>query len=167
MFGNIKILDPGAIFLKNLDPVLSPFTDIDQAVIRDLNEMHIRYELGFFRWSAAIPVVGWDRIIRDLAQGHTVATPATLVVTCVHVIDEDAFPINNVNLARILVELEASLVGEDIGLLVVLLEGDAFWWSVIEVPHQFTITGKFEDTVLGSSTGNPDKAISVRDNSLQ
>src|SRR3989442_15570022 len=100
------------------------------------------------------PLVSWNRVVGDLAHRHSVTAPAALERPRVHVIYEDTLPVDDVDLAGVLVEVEAALGREDVGLLIVFLERRrAFGRPVVEVPHELPVLRELEDAVLRPGSG--------------
>src|ERR1700680_3461928 len=95
-------------------------------------------------------------------------SPATLERARIHVVDQNALPVDDVNLAGVLVEVETPLGNQDVGLLIVLFE-----WrrtlrrTVVKVPKQLAIAREFEDAVLRRSSAYPDVALAIDQDSLQ
>ncbi len=84
--------------------------------------MQVGHELLFFRRRGPSPLVGRNRIVGNLAQGHPVAAPAALELSRVHVEYQDALPVDQVDLAGVLVEIKTTFGRQDVNLLIVLLE---------------------------------------------
>src|SRR4029077_6103900 len=118
-------------------------------------------------WRGSGPRVRRDRIIGNLAQGHTVAAPAALEGTRVHVEYQKALRGDHINLASIFVEVKAPLRSDDVGLLVVFLERRFFRRPVAKVPEKFPVAREFEDAVLRCSSTDPDVTFPVCDDGLQ
>src|SRR5262245_26187625 len=69
-------------------------------------------------------VVGRRGLVVDFAQRDAVAAPAALERTVVHVIDQDAFCIDDIQLVRILIQIEEeNSARKGVGILVVLPQG--------------------------------------------
>jgi len=120
---HVEFPDKLPLFREYLDPVLSTFADVDEAFFREFGEMQIGDEVLFLRRRASDPLVSRDRVIRDLAQRHPVTAPAALEGARIHVVHENALPIDNVDLSRVFVEVEAAFGDEDVGLLIIFFQG--------------------------------------------
>src|ERR1700730_18808024 len=96
------------------------------------------------------------------------APPAALERPCIHIENQDAFPVNHVNLASILVKVEAPLRSEDVGLLIVLFQWwQIFRWTMAKIPKELSISRELEDAVLRRGSSHPYIAVAVRDDGLQ
>jgi len=68
----------------------------------------------------AAGVIGRRGVVVDLTQGDAVASPAALELAVV-VVDQDAFGVNDVDFARVFVQVEEEdSAGENFSLLVIL-----------------------------------------------
>src|SRR3989454_9191937 len=76
--GHVEFPDKLPLLREYLDPVLSTLADVDEAFFRELGEMQIWDEVLFLRRRGSGPLVSRDRIVRDLAQRHSVTAPAAL-----------------------------------------------------------------------------------------
>src|SRR2546422_9032836 len=85
--------------------------------------MQIWDEVLFLRRRASGPLVSRDRIVRDLAQRHSVTAPAALEGGRVHVVDEHALPIDDVDLPRVFVAVEAAFGDKEVGLWILFFRG--------------------------------------------
>src|ERR1700722_1074148 len=70
---------------KHLNSVAAPLTNIDEAVIRDVDAVERGGKLLLIRGRTRFPVIGRRGIIVDLAQGYSVTAPAALVHASIHV----------------------------------------------------------------------------------
>ena len=96
------------------------------------------------------------------------ASPAALECARIHVVDEHALPIDQVNFTRVLVEIEAALGYEHIGLRVVFLQRrPIFRRAMAEVPQELPVGREFEDAVLRRRSGDPDVSFAVHEDGLQ
>src|SRR4029077_11669328 len=93
---------------------------------------------------------------------------AALECARIHVVYEDTLPIDQVDFTRILVEIEAPLGDQPIGLGVVFLDLSHFFWRpMAEIPKQLPIGREFENAVLRGRSGDPDVSFAVDENGLQ
>ena len=93
--------------------------------------------------------------------------PAALEVTGIHVVHKYPLPVDDVDLALVLVELEPALLRQHLGLGVVLFHLHAFRRTPAEIPHEFALAGELENAVLRRQAADPDITFAVRDDRLQ
>src|SRR5213593_2080248 len=94
-------------------------------------------------------VVGRSGIVIDLIQRDAVASPAPFEFTVV-IVDEHPLRIDDVNLSRVLVEVEKeNAAGKDIGLLIVLgrTRSRRSRRAMAEVPKKFALRGIFLNAI--------------------
>src|SRR4029077_19708326 len=120
---NPELLHKFALLGEYLNPVAAAFADVDKTVARRMRTMERRCKLLLVGWRTRY-VIGWRRIVVDLAQRGAVASPAALEGPCIHVVDEHALvekTVGNIDFASIFVEFEGCDAGrKNRGLLVIL-----------------------------------------------
>ena len=118
-------------------------------------------------------VVGWRRIVVDLAQRDAVASPAALERARIHVVDEHALvqkTVGNVDLAGVFVEFEGRDARRKNGRLLVILfhlRCGHFGSAMAKVRQKFAVLCELDDAVAGHGSGDLDVQVPIHADGLQ
>src|SRR5580692_461417 len=168
--GNRKFLHELSLLGENLNAVTAAVADVNQPVLGNVHAVHRFTEL-LRRWISGN--AGRQGIVVDLIERNSVGSPAALERSGIGVIHDHAFiqvAVGDVDFVGRLIQFRrGNSAQQKAGLLVVLLLGILLLHdgaAVSEIREKFSIRGKFEEGISGSSTCQPNVAVLIHKNGV-